>query len=397
MTLKRFKRDDIYNNVVTTHPDIEFLVNDGNVYYNREVTETGNHQNNIKHVPKGYISLYEQNIDRPAEGLTTRFITKDSTRGSFRTISTSDEFFSAELGDRMSMPYPLSASISRIFIPAGIEFGIASLAERVDEPKNKRYIRSLHNYIEYGQKRSSEFTYGDLGTRDVNLICIPSVFYGSGIKKDSLKLSYFVTGTLVARLEEKDSSGVLVETFGPRAGTTAGLLLKEQGIAILTGSWDLATADEEKNSFFGGGLVAPSWLSFGTGIDEVGEPSEANGIGSQHSYLVECQGINKIPTLTMLAHADYDEMNYSNNPTFMNGGFITGSITSGSYIEEQFHAHNIKKSNYENYDEKFEKITYISKVGIYDEYKNLIAIATLANPIKKTEKLDYTIKLKMDF
>ena len=52
MTLKRFKRDDIYNNVVTTHPDIEFLVNDGNVYYNREVTETGNHQNNINFTKK---------------------------------------------------------------------------------------------------------------------------------------------------------------------------------------------------------------------------------------------------------------------------------------------------------------------------------------------------------
>ena len=62
MTLKRFKRDDIYNNVITAHPDIGFLVNNGNVYYNREVAETGNHQNNIKHVPSGYISLYEQII-----------------------------------------------------------------------------------------------------------------------------------------------------------------------------------------------------------------------------------------------------------------------------------------------------------------------------------------------
>jgi hypothetical protein len=66
-------------------------------------------------------------------------------------------------------------------------------------------------------------------------------------------------------------------------------------------------------------------------------------------------------------------------------------------MEEQSTAKNIKKSNFEGHIEDYEKITYITKVGIYDEYKNLIAIATLANPVKKTENLDYTIKLKMDF
>ena len=143
-------------------------------------------------------------------------------------------------------------------------------------------------------------------------------------------------------------------------------------------------------------MTNPSWLSFGTGIDEVGTSSGAS-INADHSYSITCQGINKIPTLTLLAHADYDEMNYSNNPSFLENGFITSSISSGSYMEEQSTAKNIKKSNFEGHTEDYEKITYITKVGIYDEYKNLIAIATLANPIKKTENLDYTIKLKMDF
>jgi hypothetical protein len=44
----------------------------------------------------------------------------------------------------------------------------------------------------------------------------------------------------------------------------------------------------------------------------------------------------------------------------------------------------------------FKKITYISKIGIYDEYKNLIGIATVATPVKKEEEIDYTFKLKLD-
>ena len=52
--------------------------------------------------------------------------------------------------------------------------------------------------------------------------------------------------------------------------------------------------------------------------------------------------------------------------------------------------------NSQIYDPDFEKVTYISKVGIYDENKNLIGIAKVAVPIKKTIKNNYTFKLKLD-
>ena len=45
----------------------------------------------------------------------------------------------------------------------------------------------------------------------------------------------------------------------------------------------------------------------------------------------------------------------------------------------------------------FNKQTYVSKIGIYDDQRRLIAVAKLANPIRKTENRDYTFKLKMDF
>ena len=53
-------------------------------------------------------------------------------------------------------------------------------------------------------------------------------------------------------------------------------------------------------------------------------------------------------------------------------------------------------SSYSDQEATFKKETYISKVGIYDEDRNLIAIAKLATPVKKTEERDLTFKLKLD-
>ena len=39
---------------------------------------------------------------------------------------------------------------------------------------------------------------------------------------------------------------------------------------------------------------------------------------------------------------------------------------------------------------------YISRVALYDSSKNLIGIATLANPVLKKEDEDLTFKLRLD-
>ena len=57
---------------------------------------------------------------------------------------------------------------------------------------------------------------------------------------------------------------------------------------------------------------------------------------------------------------------------------------------------NIVSSSYHNYSASFKPVTYISKIGIYDKNKNLIAIAAMANPVRKLEERSYTFKLKLD-
>ena len=69
----------------------------------------------------------------------------------------------------------------------------------------------------------------------------------------------------------------------------------------------------------------------------------------------------------MTATAPKGKVNQSNNPTFV-------QYSAGS----------------------FEKTTYISKIGIYDDERNLIGIAKLATPIRKTAARDMTFKIKLD-
>jgi hypothetical protein len=53
-------------------------------------------------------------------------------------------------------------------------------------------------------------------------------------------------------------------------------------------------------------------------------------------------------------------------------------------------------SSFVDEEPDFKKTTYISKIAIYDEQKNLIGVAKLANPVRKRELDSYTFKLKMD-
>ena len=95
----------------------------------------------------------------------------------------------------------------------------------------------------------------------------------------------------------------------------------------------------------------------------------------------------------MYAYSEMAENNHSSNPTFTNTLDSTADIIlAESYQEKEQKITAINKSPYADHQEHFE-----NKIGIYDKYKNLIAIASLANPVRKTEKRDFLFKIGLDF
>tara|TARA_S200002703_G_scaffold123783_1_gene109766 strand:+ start:4220 stop:5386 length:1167 start_codon:yes stop_codon:yes gene_type:complete len=387
MTFKKFESKDILYNVLETNPEQLFEIHDSKVYRNKQTHVVGEFTSSVPNVPTGFVSLYEINVDRNRTdtGLVYPFVTKGSSLVGTKTVSTTSFNTDFLYGDVISGSYPLSSSIKRDFYQLG------QARPEVDALKN-----TLNNYI----IRSTQFAYssslGNKATQPLNLISIPSILFGSSLKPTSFELNFYISGTLIGTLKDESGNGEMIQT-GPEgstgSGSVAGVALYDEGFLVLTGSWELdSTARNYLND--PGNLREPSWLYFGVGAND-GTPA---GTIPSSSYAMEMKGINKIPTLTMFAHADKGEMNHSNNPTYITFGQDTNPST-GSYVYAEptnLSIKNIVSSSYADPTGSFQKTTYISKIGIYDEDKNLLGIATMATPIKKTQNRDLTFKLKLD-
>ena len=110
------------------------------------------------------------------------------------------------------------------------------------------------------------------------------------------------------------------------------------------------------------------------------------------------KGHTETQVLTMFAHARRGEINYSNNPTFLDYGQNKIAVTSSNiYLEnDAVTIKNTVSSSYAGHSASFERQVYISRVALYDDDKKLIGVATLSSPVLKKEAQDLSFKLKLD-
>ena len=396
------------------------------------------------------------------------YIVKDGSKVSFKTIrypgggsdQTAEMFHQHADGDIITGSYPMSASIVReLWSAVGSDgFGAGDrkncyrtgstgniLTEWKCGPEYPHYW-ALKNRLNYYGARSPHYRVSSsaLATRvapaavhhadqdydwikdqqTINFISVPSIFYGSQIKPGSLSLKWYYTGSLIGELQDTKHNGELIQitasdrpgTPGAREGTgsVAGVVLYEEGIILLTGSWALngstsrLTAGSVTNN-------SPSWIYFGAGANDgvsqantsVNAPAEpspgADTSFKKSSFNLSFKGTTKTQVVTMFAHARRGEANYSNNPTFLEYTPNEGKrnqirITSSQVYEERTDRRikNTVSSSYSDYSASFKRQVYISRVAVYDDAKNLIGIATLSNPVLKKEDEDFSFKIRLD-
>ena len=168
---------------------------------------------------------------------------------------------------------------------------------------------------------------------------------------------------------------------------------------MLTGSWDLSTTQLALISGSGGALNEPAWIYYGAGAhDDVDQTTAGGATFVSASFSLDFKGHTETQTVTMFAHAKVGEVNYSNNPTFIEKGQTQMEYTSSHIYEERSDRvmKNTVSSSHSDYSAPFERQVYISRVGVYDKFKNLIGVATLSNPILKKEADEYSFKIKLD-
>lgn len=401
MSFYRFKEKEILVSTTQVHPLCEFTIYNGSVYHNRRHTVSGAFVASTPNASTGEVNLYELNVDRTVSdtGIIYPFITKDSSLSAFKTVSATSFHTTFGYGDQITGSYPLTASITREY------FDVDNVGPA--RPHIEALKTSFNHYMRLSQHFEYSSSYGDKSSQELSLISIPSIFYGSSIEKGTMNLKYYITGTLVAELNDYKKNGELVQ-IGPEnsngSGSIAGLVMYSEGFVILTGSWAVENDASITRDYIDSStdLKKSAWIYFGTAAAEDG--IQAIGSGSPFvsaSYSMEFKGTNYIPNMTMLAHAPENELNFSNNPTFKTynqTAATTPATSSIRYLQDsEIKLINSVSSSYLGYEEEqYDRQTFITKIGIYDEDKNLIAVANLATPVKKTEDQGYTFKLKLD-
>jgi hypothetical protein len=320
------------------------------------------------------------------------FITKEGSLSSFKTTTTSEFNNDFAYGDAIIGSYPYTTKIFSDFYPFCFVYN--------DE--RKKALLSLKNTLNYYGAKSNHYSFssslGDKETQQLRLISIPSIFYGQSLKKGSVTCKWYYSGSLMAELRDTEENGELRQIYpSDNYGKVAGVALYKEGFIILTGSWNLHGSYQDKFDVHDPAAnYSPAWKYFLTSGSSTLYPETTV---PSSSFLLDFEGVEKIPVMTMLAKAEKGEYNYSNNPTFIKKHDYNSSVITGSNLikeREDLEIKNIVSSSYEDVEPPFEKITYISKVAIYDKDKNLIGVAKLANPVAKKQNENIGIKIKLD-
>jgi hypothetical protein len=453
MSLKKFGHNDVILNTMKTHPSCEFFISEGRIFYNNHPSSS------IYAFASGAsdcVSLYELNINRSYDNTDraigeTRNITgsgdsdsytaltdeatnagepnsyvldtgrayawqyKDSSKQTFKRIS--DTTYNTYIaGDVMTSSYPMSASITREFMsePGAQKTCTDLWKERTDTglvrtfkctPEHPHFW-ALKNRLNFYGIRSEHYkvtsSHGNKMSQPINLISIPTIFYGSKIKPGTLSLKWYLTGTLIGELQDKKQNGELIQVTGSSLfqDKVAGVVLYDEGFILLTGSWNL---NHETIGLVSGTIprvpVKPKWIYFGAGAkDDVTPTTTGSGSFASASFDLSFKGTTETQVMTMFTHAKRGEVNYSNNPTFLSYGQDKLRLTSSQVYEENSTQRilNTVSSSYSDYSASFKRQVYVSRIGIYDDSRNLIGVATLSNPVLKKEDEDFSFKIRLD-
>lgn len=438
MAVYKFGENDVFVNTLEAYPETSFYIHSGTVVIDSIPNLVGQNQSNVLHVADGHISLYEINVDRPSGQEITGTVFADGFRTTAGALDQNNYQVQFDPGDVINIDYNLSSSIYHYYYsqgPAGnfdesAQIGV-DVIQNVSAPSNGRVIHGYKNSLlqelpnnstsqgvpipysiegvldrysfqspHFKMKTVAPLHERDLRTAEMAVISIPSIFYGSSIKKGTVELNYYISGSKIATLKDRGNRGELVQTYSTSSspvdysGSVGGLVLYNEGVILLTGSWQLG--HNNSINYPGGSGTTNKWTHFGFGLHK-----DNNSSANLHSasFSIDFQGTTHIPNITMLCNAPYSELNWSNNPTFVNknSSYIgTFNSSSNHYVENEVDVANVTHTELVDYVPEQVRETYISKVAIYDEKKNLIGVAKVANPVRKTPDRSYLFKLKLD-
>lgn len=165
--------------------------------------------------------------------------------------------------------------------------------------------------------------------------------------------------------------------FGPPQETTDGV----EANRVLTYGTDGSAAGTAPTAYTAavttGGQVYPYFFTSGSVDDIVSHVCSAR-FGTDAGTAITFQNKTEINSTIYFIRAMPDEFNYSANPTYVDStGNIVVTSDAINTLEKPF--------------------SYITTVGLYGDYDELLAVAKTSRPIEKNDEKDLTIRVRLDF
>lgn len=206
---------------------------------------------------------------------------------------------------------------------------------------------------------------------------VPSMFYGRQIATGSVNLvcNAYNNQGLVRVINDDGRGGLYL----------SGSITRQASGESYTGRrWN-----KVGNVFYTEGLIVitdPSLLDFGVVGNLEGDWTQ-RGDAMQVTF----DGLERISTKVFMCRLGQGDANASNNKTFAAVGDLGPDGKLGPSDGNPFNDQLILKA------EPDEITTWITAIGLYNEERQLVAIAKLAQPIRKRERDKLDIRLRMDF
>jgi hypothetical protein len=155
-----------------------------------------------------------------------------------------------------------------------------------------------------------------------------------------------------------------------KSGTGLGVIFYQAGIIALTSSiWDGIV------DFRSGSLATDGKEFDGVSASFTGSSISASCDAIRHRIAnISFQNSTEINSTIYFCRAPHNKFNYSNNPTYISGS----SIRVKSVAADQ-------------------PVSYITTIGLYNAANELLAVAKLSEPLKKTPENDMTIRVRLDY
>ena len=183
-----------------------------------------------------------------------------------------------------------------------------------------------------------------------------------------------VSGSIVGGTTTIKTAAAAETTYG-----APGLFYPDLGIILLNAAW-LET---------GGGITAKSGsMVFSTGTNTFGDNAKVAfnsishsiaGAGKKNAGYFAARREEEISSTSYFARAHNQEFNFSSNPTYET---TDSNNQRGAFTQPTFQG-----------DPK----AYITQVGLYDDSRELLAIAKLSQPVLKSFSREAVVKVKLDF